>query len=416
MLRTKAFGRVVLAAAAAAAVAASSAAADTVGPITFEPPAFATGNINGQQGWTMTGAYDVSVVSVSGFPAAAGYGFGQQALRLSDAVTSGSFGDQAFSPGLASPAGESGQSHFDATFKIGTALATQQTGLHMSVSPDDGNGSRMSYLRFEDQADGVHVFFDDVTDAGPLPTVATFNETDIGTLNRTGAHSVGFSMDFYPGPANDVVRIYLDGVLTITGRTWEDYYRYDPEQTGNGNVVPNVSKLLFRESGTATPGNSGNGFLVDGVALASAPTVASGTTGVSASASETLALTAPANFDFGAIAPGASATSPGKAVKVVSNNAGGYTLTVKSEAVSPYALLPLKMSATAPGPAPTTVTPPFAAPTSLVASAAQFGARTSGITPPSGEDWTVVFTAGPIPFVAAGTVLKALVTFTATTI
>jgi hypothetical protein len=177
-----------------------------------------------------------------------------------------------------------------------------------------------------------------------------------------------------------------------------------------------VNKLLFRESGTATPGNSGNGFLVDGVALASAPTVASGTTGVSASASETLALTAPANFDFGAIAPGASATSPGKAVKVVSNNAGGYTLTVKSETVSPYALLPLKMSATAPGPAPTTVTPPFTAPTSLVASAAQFGARSSGITPPSGEDWTVVFTAGPIPFVSSGTVLKALITFTATTI
>jgi hypothetical protein len=30
----------------------------------------------------------------------------------------------------------------------------------MTVSPDDG--ARMSYLRFEDQADGVHVFFIDV--------------------------------------------------------------------------------------------------------------------------------------------------------------------------------------------------------------------------------------------------------------
>jgi hypothetical protein len=416
MLRRKAFSRVVLAAAAAAAaVAASSAAADTVGPITFEPPAFATGNINGQQGWTMTGAYDVSVVSVSGFPAAAGYAFGQQALRLSDAVTSGSFGDQAFSPGLASPAGESGQSHFAATFQIGTALATQQTGLHMSVSPDDGNGSRVSYLRFEDQADGVHVFFDDVTDAGPLGTVATFNETDIGTLDRALAHSVGFSIDFKPGPANDVVKIYLDGALKITGTTWEDYYRYDPEQSGNGNVVPNVSKLLFRESGTATPGNSGNGFLVDGVALESAPTVVSDTTGISAIASETLALTAPADFGFGPLPPGASATSPGKAVKVVSNNAGGYTLTVSSAAVGGFGLLPLSMSAAAPAPPDTTVTPPFTASTALGGSA-QFGARSTGITPAAGEDWTVVFTAGPIPFVASGTVLKALVTFTATTV
>ena len=35
----------------------------------------------------------------------------------------------------------------------------------------------MSYLRFEDQSDGVHVFFDDVTDPGPLGTAASFNES-----------------------------------------------------------------------------------------------------------------------------------------------------------------------------------------------------------------------------------------------
>ena len=40
----------------------------------------------------------------------------------------------------------------------------------------------MSYLRFEDQADGVHVFFDDVTDPGPIGTESTFNERDIATL------------------------------------------------------------------------------------------------------------------------------------------------------------------------------------------------------------------------------------------
>ena len=107
------------------------------------------------------------MVNVVDFPAASGYGFGDQALRSSDSVTSGSFGDQTFSPGLTQPAGESGLSHFTATFKIGTTSATVQPGLHMSVSPDDGNGGRMSYLRFEDQADGVHVFFDDATDPGP---------------------------------------------------------------------------------------------------------------------------------------------------------------------------------------------------------------------------------------------------------
>lgn len=249
---------------------ATVAVADNLGPITFEPPTYVTGNINGQNGWMKSGPYDVAVASVASFPAAAGYGFGAQALRLSDAVTSGSFGDQTFSPALASPAGESpAQTHFDASFWIGTALATLQPGLHVSVSPDDGNGSRVSYLRFEDQADGVHVFFADVTNPGPLPTVATFNETDIATLSRATAHSIRFSIDFKTGPANDVVRIYVDGALEITGTTWEDYYRYDPEQVGNANTVPNVSKLLFRESGAANPANLGNGFLVDAVSLSS---------------------------------------------------------------------------------------------------------------------------------------------------
>ncbi|MGB2874501.1 MAG: CAP domain-containing protein [Gaiellaceae bacterium] len=252
-----------------------AALADSVGPITFEPPTYTVGDINGQNGWMkLNPLFDVKVAKVADFPAAAGYGFGLQALRASDAYTSGTFGDQTFSPGLSQPAGEPpAQTHFEGRFRIGTTQATVQPGLHMSVSPDDGNGSRMSYLRFEDMPDGVHVFFDDVTDPGPFPTVATFNETDIATLDRAHAHSIRFSIDFKTGPANDVVKIYIDGNLKITGTTWEDYYRYDPEQIGNGNMVPTVKKLLFRESGAPDPGNLGQGFLVDGVYLASSTPV-----------------------------------------------------------------------------------------------------------------------------------------------
>jgi hypothetical protein len=247
------------------------ARADLVGPITFEPSqGYVPGDINGQQGWSKLGPYDAMVSALAAFPAASGYGFGSQALRFSDAVTSGSFGDQTFSPGLSSPAGEfPAKPQFEAFFRIGTTQSTLQAGLHLSVSPDDGNGSRVSYLRFEDQADGVHVFFDDVTDPGPLGTVASFDEVDIATLSRTRAHSIRFSITFKAGQGNDVVKIYIDNNLEITGTTWEDYYRFDPEQTGNGNQVPNVSKLLFRESGAADVLNAGKGFLVDGVTLAS---------------------------------------------------------------------------------------------------------------------------------------------------
>ncbi len=246
----------------------AGASADTAGPITFEPPTYNVGNINSQDGWTKTGAYDAAVASVASFPAASGYGFGTQALRLSDEITSGSFGDQTFSPSLASPASETpGNTHFEASFDIGTALATLQPGLHMSVSPDDGNGGRMSYLRFEDRANGVHVFFDDVTDSGPIGTGATFNETDVATLDRTSAHSIRFLINFKRGPGNDDVKVFIDGKKVVTGTTWEDYYRYDPEQNGNGNLVPSVSKLIFPARGTAHPANGGNGFLVDNVFL-----------------------------------------------------------------------------------------------------------------------------------------------------
>jgi uncharacterized protein YkwD len=265
------FALVLSAVAVLAFVGAVAAHADSVGPITFENPPYVVGDINGQNGWMkLNPLYDVKVATVASYPAAAGYGFGHQALRLSDAYTQGSFGDQTFSPGLAQPAGEAPlQTHFDASFKVGTTKATEQSGSHFSVSPDDGNGGRMSYLRFEDQADGVHVFFDDVTDPGPFPAVATFNEREIAILDRTHSHSARFSIDFKPGPGNDVVRIYIDGHLKITGTTWEDYYRYDPEQVDNGNQVPPTRKLIFRESGLPDPGNLGQGFLVDYVYLAS---------------------------------------------------------------------------------------------------------------------------------------------------
>jgi hypothetical protein len=281
----------------------SAVGADSIGLITFESSQgyVAPLDINGQPiaptfpngKWSKTGPYDVHVVLVSDFPDAAGYGFGSQALQISDAVASGSFGDQTFSPGLADEAGESGadngglsgglrQPHFDASFLIGTATRAQQcatcaTPLKMSVSPDRGDGARMSYLRFEDQADGVHVFFADVVDKGPVGTAANFRTSEIATLSRTRSHLIQFSIDFKDGAANDTVKIYIDSKLVKTGSTWEDYYRYDPEQTPDGNKIPTVDKLLFRLSGNSqnippydpNPTDIGQGFLVDRVTLAS---------------------------------------------------------------------------------------------------------------------------------------------------
>ncbi len=254
---------------------AAIAFADTTS-VNFETPTYAVGTINGQDGWTKTGTFDAAVVANT-------YGiasFGVQTLRLSDAVTSGSFGDQTFAKPLVNAVGEADstngsfsagalQRHFEMQFDVASAIPTLQTGMHMSVSPDRGDGSRMSYLRLEDQADGIHIFFDDVTDAEPLGTVATFNESDIATISRT-PHTLKLTLDTLDGPANDVVKVYVDGVLKKTGASWEDYYRFDPESVAEQS--PRIVKtVLFRESGDAHIANAGNGFLVDNFSSFSGP-------------------------------------------------------------------------------------------------------------------------------------------------
>jgi hypothetical protein len=264
--------------------------------ITFETPTYTLGNINGQDGWMKTGPYDMAV-SASGATA----GFGAQSLRISNAVTSGSFGDMAFSRPIANEAGETSATNgglsggirknsYQIQFSLASAVpGAQQPGLTMSIAPDRGDGARMSYLRFEDQADGIHVFFDDYRDLAPFggangddPNGCNaggddFFETDIATLNRATPHTIQFVVNFVDGPRNDIVKVYIDGVLEITGTSWEDYFRYCAEQIADNNTHT-VDSLIFRTAGTAAPGNIGNGFLIDNMVSGSFSTAASNTT------------------------------------------------------------------------------------------------------------------------------------------
>jgi hypothetical protein len=227
---------------------ASFAAADTSGTITFESPDYTAGqNINGQQGWSNTGLYDANVVAVTG----------GQALQISNAKTSGSFGDQTFAPLLTTGAAAgTALQHFNASFSIGTTVSTQQTGLSISVSPDNGQGARMSYLRFDDQTNGVHVFFDEAKGA-------TFVESDIATLTRDVAHTVAFSIDF-SAASNHQVTITIDGKVAAVGSTWASYY-----QKTEHNPASPVKTMLFRAGGTAAPTLAGQGYLIDDLTYAS---------------------------------------------------------------------------------------------------------------------------------------------------
>lgn len=245
-------------------------------PTTFDT--MTRGSVNGQEGWQATGPYDHAVVANT-------YGyesFGCNSLRLSNAVTSGAFGDQTFSYSTSNEAGEldavngglsGGQrvSRFEAQFDFASASTEYQPGLFISVSPDRGDGARMSYLGFQDTESGIDVIFYDVQGEA---SEANFVGTTIATgLSREQVYTIKFVIDLVDGPSNDIVQIFINDELVHTGTTWENYYRFDPESQGSPhdesleNVSRTIDSLLFRAGGTAAPSTLGAGYLFDNVVI-----------------------------------------------------------------------------------------------------------------------------------------------------
>jgi len=261
--------------------------------VTIDFESFTLGSINGQGGWSATGPYDYGVVdpnTFGNFP-----GFGTRSFRISNAITSGSF-DWAFSTSLADEAGESNadnggfsggvrQAHFEASFDIATTDPNEQPGLQISVSPDRGDGARMSFLRVKDLPGGLTVEFDDYHDNAPFGSSSTLSDgcdpnndefvltTVASGLDRSVPHRIKLAMDFLEGSRNDVVRVFVDDVLVHTGTSWEDYYRYCTESQPPVDVSRTVDSLLFqaRSGGGTAPGTLGFGFLVDNIDLESGP-------------------------------------------------------------------------------------------------------------------------------------------------
>lgn len=246
---------------------------DTLSNTTFDT--FNLGSVDTQNGWSSTGSFDQEIVeNTYGYDS-----FGCKTLRISNAVTNGSFGDQTFSASLSDEAGEEDAengglsggtryNHFEAEWDFASADPDdEQPGLNVTISPDRGDGARMSWINLADTPSGLEVNFYDyalgnTVDNGPC-NCAPFRYTTIASgLDRTVPHTLKVEMDFFGGPDDDVVRVYIDGALVHTGTSWEDYFR-DSE----GNPTRTVDSLLFRVSGAEAPGTSGKGFLFDNMSL-----------------------------------------------------------------------------------------------------------------------------------------------------
>ncbi len=220
---------------------AGTAQADTV---TTSFDSFTDGTVNNQGGWT-AGAYDQAVVP---------FGTGK-ALRISNAITDGSFAFMPYSTPVIHAAGENEGNNVltnEFTFK---APATYVPELAVSISPTGAGGSRMSYIRLEDSAAGVKVVFRD----------GTFADQLIDTLDRSVPHTIKFETTFVKGDDNDVVRIFIDGNLAKRGASWENYYRLDEERN-----PATTDRLMWRlnltpSSVSAAAAINGNGVVFDNV-------------------------------------------------------------------------------------------------------------------------------------------------------
>ena len=102
--------------------------------------------------------------------------------------------DQTFSKSLANEAGESSaenggksggarQSYFESQFQFTSTTADPQEGAYLTVSPDRGDGARMSWVKISDTPTGLALEFSEYKNGGCVYTPIA------NGLDRTGAHA-----------------------------------------------------------------------------------------------------------------------------------------------------------------------------------------------------------------------------------
>ena len=255
------------------ALVAPTAQAVVLSSTDFE--SFALGSVNGQGGWSVTGGYDQEVVNDGG----------NKAFRLSDAVTSGSFGDQTFAPrpggtGMTSsnptnsnPGFFAGQSSTGATynryllgFDFKSATQQNQDGAFLSVSADNGQGGRQTYLGITANGTNLDLITYNVDTTGNF-----VGPISLGLVAGSVWSHVDFVLDFGNGLNDDIVTIALNGTPVHTGTSWEQYYVIN-QPLLHPLGVP-VQTAIFMARATANPSHLGGGFLFDNVQVEATSTV-----------------------------------------------------------------------------------------------------------------------------------------------
>ena len=247
-----------------------------IGPITFESPAYSTGAVDGQDGWRSAGSLDHEIDDAGATGTEAGsWGFGAQALRVSNAVVGESATDQTVSRPTLDHSGEvtngdvNGvrRGFFETSWSFATAGDPQveQEDLAVVASPDRGDGSPMSWVQMadcslEDNADPAFCLAD-----GLEVNVSEY-DTDTGAIVARNV-ATGLSR---PSRTRCGAHVLLRRRRQRRGR---GVRRHDhlPDGRELGGPLPrrrpgetlSVDSVTFGAEGPAVPETAGAGFFID---------------------------------------------------------------------------------------------------------------------------------------------------------
>lgn len=221
----------------------------------------------GQNGWYAwrhpSTRYDWALASATDFPTS-GLSDGP-VLRFSNSVTdTGVYSNinQLTSPQIAN-AGETSTgaayNTFETTFTVASATGAIQPGLNVEVDIDGRSGTTSGGNRaggsvgLHHTEDGLEVI---LRWPGPDADLSIDNWLNQHTtVSATAPHEITIRTLFVDG-GDDIVRVYVDGELALTGSSWEDYHDSLAESGSDKKVV---NSILFRTS-TSGPTPTGVGY------------------------------------------------------------------------------------------------------------------------------------------------------------
>ena len=338
---------------------------------------FVDGTINNQFGWTVedqwgnsANLFDQVITLDAG---------GARVWQMSSAITSLSYSNQPCSPITAEVAGEPGSSlwndqgpdsnqpfdppHYGANATVstfytrvvfGSATGAPQPGLSLTLSAfAKQSNARMSWVGLGDSGSGIVLGFYDYVDSFRFTAIAT-------DLSYTDLHTVETTIEFMAGPANDVVKVFLNGTLIHTGLSWEAYYYSNLQIVPGEPRLQAVNSLHFRAGGDSAPATAGAGYYFHAVEV-----------------SNTLPST-PASTTSPTAIPTAAPTATPTAIPTAAPTTSPTAIPTAAPTTSPTAI-PTARPTTSPTAIPTAA--PTASPTAIPTAAPTASPTPSSLTP-----------------------------------